>query len=224
MTRRRLAGYAVLAMSTIAFPLAVTSPTLAATKATSCKNKAISSDVFLIDAKGISCAQALPVAKKWLAATGYTFGLDDPPTDGLVLQVSGYRCVYREISSGGAAGVQARTTCTKGKKVIRIGLGAGGKSVYTACRERTGLGPTYVTYLNVRGTTCSEAVSVVKAFHRCRYANGGPSARCTSKVMGYACTEQRTVTPALKDVSFDSRVVCEKGKKIVKHGYQQDIA
>ena len=180
MTSRRLAGYAVLAMSVLAVPFAAATPALAASKATSCKNKSISSDVFLIDAKGISCAKALPVAKKWLAATGRTFGRDDPP-NGARHPGRGYRCVYREISSGGAAGVQARTTCTQGKKIIRIGLGSGGSGVGSAGKSCASasypaeLGG-YFTSLRVSGgATCTTGKAVQVAYQKCRVAQHGRS-------------------------------------------------
>lgn len=229
MTSRRLAGYAVLAMSVLAVPFAAATPALAASKATSCKNKSISSDVFLIDAKGISCAKALPVAKKWLAATGYTFGLDDPPNDGLVLQVSGYRCVYREISSGGAAGVQARTTCTQGKKIIRIGLGSGGSGVGSAGKSCASasypaeLGG-YFTSLRVSGgATCTTGKAVQVAYQKCRVAQHGRSGHgCSKKILDYKCTESN---PPNQQGALQSNgtVTCTKGRKKIVHSYQQNL-
>ena len=80
----------------------------------------------------------------------------------------------------------------------------------------TTLGPTQVTSLSVKKTTCKTGIAVVKAYHRCRTAKG-VSGRCVKKVQGYACREQRTTGPT----EFSATVTCVKGKVTVKHAYRQ---
>lgn len=218
----RSAGWMGLLISIVSSVLGVAgSQAIAASTTTSCNNKAVGPDVYLIDAKGVTCSKALAVAKKWLAADGYTFGLDDPPRNGSVIQVSGYRCVFREIRPA-RNGMYGRTTCSASGKVIHVGLGSGGKSEYKSCSlsgKEGSFGPTYVTSLTVRKAPCSEAESVVKAFHRCRYAKGGLSAHCTSKVLGYSCTEKRFNVAYF---GYDAQVQCKRDSRVVKHSYQQN--
>lgn len=216
--RRRQLKILLSAGVTLAAGVLHASPAVAAT---SCNNRAVAADVYLINATGLSCASAMTIAKRWLAASGYTFGLDDPPADGEVARVGSYRCVHRDLKPGTTA-LRSRTACTSGRKAVRIGLGSGGRQEGRSCplsdREITGLGPTYVTNLRVRGTTCSEAKKVVKAFHSCRYAKGGVSGYCTTKVLGYTCSER----PRAKNpVEYQGYATCARGSKRVWHNYQQ---
>jgi len=73
---------------------------------------------------------------------------------------------------------------------------------------------TYVTSIRVSGTSCRAGRKVIRAFHACR---PGRSGRC-SGVLGYRCSESRyNKGPA----SYDSRVRCTKGGKVVAHRYTQ---
>lgn len=78
------------------------------------------------------------------------------------------------------------------------------------------LGPTYVTSLMETGTSCATAVSLVKAYYRCRLGNGGKKGRCGS-VAGFRCTEVRN---AIK-TQFTARATCRKGAVTVVHTYTQ---
>lgn len=80
------------------------------------------------------------------------------------------------------------------------------------------LGPTYVTSLRVSGTSCATGERVVKAFHKCRFANGGKDGRCRTRVLRWRCTEKR-----LNRIStqYDARVTCTKGSASIKHNYTQ---
>ncbi|MDO9355058.1 MAG: hypothetical protein Q7T55_15270 [Solirubrobacteraceae bacterium] len=80
------------------------------------------------------------------------------------------------------------------------------------------LGPTYVTKVTAKGTTCPSALKLVTAFYKCRTAKNGPAGRCTKKVSGYACRETRTSSPT----QFDAKVTCTSGKKVVAHNYPQN--
>jgi hypothetical protein len=79
------------------------------------------------------------------------------------------------------------------------------------------LGTTYVTKLTATNVTCTKAKSVVKAFHRCRRANGGAKGRCTSRVQGFRCTETRQSIPT----QFDARATCRDGSRVVRFNYEQ---
>lgn len=86
--------------------------------------------------------------------------------------------------------------------------------------QQDNLGATYVTTLRVSGTTCSNGKKVVRAYHRCRRANGGADGRCRSRVFGYKCSERRL--NVLRNVSYDARVRCTKSGREIFHRYQQN--
>ena len=79
------------------------------------------------------------------------------------------------------------------------------------------LGTTYVTKLTATNVTCTKAKSVVKAFHRCRRANGGVKGRCASRVQGFRCTETRETIPT----QFDARATCRDGSRAIRFSYEQ---
>lgn len=81
------------------------------------------------------------------------------------------------------------------------------------------LGPTSVTSLKVTHLRCGRGISVVRAFHACRLANG-PSGRCVRLVRGYACGEIRTNGPT----QFSATATCRKDRAIVVHKYTQVIS
>jgi len=83
-----------------------------------------------------------------------------------------------------------------------------------------GMGPTYVTRLKVSGTSCSNAIKVTKAFHSCRLKNG-KRGRCTTRVLGYSCTERRP-SDEMIPTQFTGHVTCKKGSARITHDYQQD--
>ena len=78
----------------------------------------------------------------------------------------------------------------------------------------TSYGTTYVLSITTRNVRCARAKDLVRAFHRCRQ---GPRGRCP-RVWGYACSESRFRKSAL---SFDSRVRCQRGAKVVRHLHTQ---
>lgn len=81
------------------------------------------------------------------------------------------------------------------------------------------LGPTSVTSLKVTHLRCGRGISVVRAFHACRLANG-PSGRCVRLVRGYACQEIRTNGPT----QFTATATCRKDNATVVHKYTQVIS
>lgn len=86
-----------------------------------------------------------------------------------------------------------------------------------AGKERK-LGATYVTSLKVSGISCRAAEDVVKAFHRCRRANGGADGRCTRRVSGFRCTETRFNKISTQ---YDAKVSCRRTGKRIDFTYTQ---
>jgi hypothetical protein len=78
-------------------------------------------------------------------------------------------------------------------------------------------GPTYVTSLTVKGVTCARGKTVVRAFHKCRKANGGLKGHCR-RVLGYRCTETRTSIAT----QFSAKATCRNGTRRVVHTYTQN--
>ena len=79
------------------------------------------------------------------------------------------------------------------------------------------LGPTYVLSLSARGVGCRRAKEIVRAYHSCRFRNGGRRGRCP-RVSGYRCRESRSGIPS----QFDARATCRRGGKVVSHRYTQN--
>ena len=75
-------------------------------------------------------------------------------------------------------------------------------------------GTTYVLKISVSGTSCRSGRRLIRAFHSCRPGNSG---KCPS-VKGYSCSEHRFNKSR---TSYDSKVTCRKGGKVVKHTYTQ---
>jgi hypothetical protein len=79
------------------------------------------------------------------------------------------------------------------------------------------LGATYVTSVSATGISCSGALDVVRAFHRCRRERGGADGRCP-RFSGYRCSERRSTSPT----QYDSRATCRKGGRRVVQRYTQN--
>jgi hypothetical protein len=79
-------------------------------------------------------------------------------------------------------------------------------------------GVTYITSLKVTNVGCAGGKKLVRAFHTCRKAHGGIKGRCTTRVLGYRCTENRATGP----VQFSSKVSCKNGTRRVVHTYTQN--
>lgn len=84
-------------------------------------------------------------------------------------------------------------------------------------RDQRKLGPTYVTSLQVANVSCAGGERVVRAYYRCRKANGGVKGTCRSRVLGYSCTERR----AGIRTQFSAKVTCRNGARQVRHTYTQ---
>lgn len=107
-------------------------------------------------------------------------------------------CVALPAASGAAPSASAAATCSVTKDGRR-------------------LGPTYVTLLTVSGTSCAKGKSLVRAYYRCRVANGGKKGRCTKRVLGYRCHEKRGGIPT----QFSAKVTCTRGRAKVVHNYTE---
>ncbi|HYF27266.1 MAG TPA: hypothetical protein VD931_16090 [Baekduia sp.] len=81
--------------------------------------------------------------------------------------------------------------------------------------------PTYTRSLRVSGgASCGTGHKLLKAYYRCRVAapSPGKKGRCTSKVLGYSCSERRF--NSIK-TQFDAKVSCRKGRARINHDYTQ---
>lgn len=85
--------------------------------------------------------------------------------------------------------------------------------------EAESFGVSYVTSLKAFGTPCANAKAVVRAFHRCRKANGGKKGRCPkgTRVLGYRCRERRSSI----STQITGKVTCRDGDRRVVHTYTQ---
>ena len=80
------------------------------------------------------------------------------------------------------------------------------------------LGPTYVEKLKVTNTTCGAGETLIKAYNKCRLSHGGAKGKCTAKVDGYKCTEQRQTSP----IQFVAVASCTKSRDAVDFTYSED--
>jgi hypothetical protein len=82
------------------------------------------------------------------------------------------------------------------------------------------LGPTYVEKLSVSHTSCATGVKVIKSYDACRLKAGGAKGRCTSKVLGFKCSEKRSSSA----VQFVASARCTKRREVVKFSYSENTA
>jgi hypothetical protein len=74
--------------------------------------------------------------------------------------------------------------------------------------------------IRVTNVGCAYGKRFVVAYYKCRTKNGkSPKGRCTSKVLGFSCTERRETIPT----EIDARVTCRRGTQRIVHTYQQNI-
>lgn len=75
-------------------------------------------------------------------------------------------------------------------------------------------GTTYVLSISARNVSCDRARRLIRAFHECRPGKRG---RCP-RVSGWSCSESRFNKSRQ---SYDARVRCARGGRVVKHTYTQ---
>ncbi len=74
--------------------------------------------------------------------------------------------------------------------------------------------------IRVTNISCSYGKRFVVAYYKCRTSNGTrPAGRCTTKVLGFSCTEKRESIAT----EIDARVTCRRGTQRIVHTYQQNI-
>jgi hypothetical protein len=100
------------------------------------------------------------------------------------------------------------------------GAAAASPSAHAAksCKPPAYPGTGYFTSLSVTNTACGTGKKIALAYYKCRSRHGAKG-RCTSKVLGYSCSEKRNSIPT----EIDARVTCKKGDRKVVHTYQQDV-
>jgi hypothetical protein len=118
---------------------------------------------------------------------------------------------HRAVPAAGLAALLA---------ALALAAGAPAASTTTCDVRKDGrkLGTTYVTSLKVEHVGCARAKSVVKAFNRCRRANGGLKGRCEKRVLGYRCTEKRGDSIPTQ---YSAKATCKNGSRAVRFGYTQ---
>jgi hypothetical protein len=74
--------------------------------------------------------------------------------------------------------------------------------------------------IRVTNISCSYGKRFVVAYYKCRTKSGSKLAgRCTTKVLGFSCTEKRESIAT----EIDARVTCRRGTQRIVHTYQQNI-
>ena len=76
-------------------------------------------------------------------------------------------------------------------------------------------GTTYVLWIRARRTGCRRARERVRAFHACR---SGATGHCPN-LGAWNCSENRGPSTSY---TYYSTAKCKKGRKVVKHRYQQN--
>jgi hypothetical protein len=97
---------------------------------------------------------------------------------------------------------------------------ASATSCQLSTKDQRHLGASYVTSLEVEGTTCAKGKGVTLAFNNCRTSGGKPQGTCNRKVGHYTCTEKRY--DAVPGVQYSSKVTCTWGAKKVLSTYTQN--
>jgi hypothetical protein len=74
--------------------------------------------------------------------------------------------------------------------------------------------------IHVTNISCTYGKRFIVAYYKCRTKNGSrPAGRCTTKVLGFSCTEKRESIAT----EIDARVTCRRGTQRIVHTYQQNI-
>lgn len=106
--------------------------------------------------------------------------------------------------------------------ILSVGLASSASAASTADASRSCSAPKYpgngyFTSLSATGTGCSRGKSVALGHYRCR-TKKGRSGRCSSRVLGYRCSERRQSIAT----EFNARVTCKRGSAKVVFTYQQN--
>jgi len=89
-------------------------------------------------------------------------------------------------------------------------------------QQQNGFPPaSYVTSIRVFNTTCRSGKRVIRAYHRCRAANGGRNGRCPHRVLRYRCSEG--ARQSVPGVQYSTRVTCRKGGRKIVSTYTQNV-
>ena len=133
--------------------------------------------------------------------------MTSPPRSRLLHAVAVSACLALAGLVGASPAVAATKTCRAGNTTYPNSNPGG-----------------YFTSLKVTNVGCSTGASLMKAFYRCRRANGqGVQGRCrSSKVNGLKCTEKRPAS-GNNGSEFNATVTCTSGSKKIVHTYQQNL-
>lgn len=108
----------------------------------------------------------------------------------------------------GLVGAQAAAAKTRGCK---------------APSSPAGLKGGYFTELRATNVSCKRARRLVMSYYKCRRKRGGIRGTCNNRtVNGLKCRESRPASLQL-DTQINARVTCKKGRRKVRHSYQQNL-
>lgn len=92
-----------------------------------------------------------------------------------------------------------------------------------APKSPAGLNGGYFTELRATNVSCRSARKLVMAYYKCRRKRGGIRGTCNNRtVNGLRCRESRP-SSLQSDTQINARVTCTKGRKKVRHSYQQNL-
>ncbi|HWI08449.1 MAG TPA: hypothetical protein VNT54_13155 [Solirubrobacteraceae bacterium] len=92
-----------------------------------------------------------------------------------------------------------------------------------APKEPAGLNGGYFTELRATNVSCRSARKLVIAYYKCRRKRGGDQGTCHNRtVNGLRCKESRP-SRLQSDTQINARVTCTRGRKKVRHSYQQNL-
>ncbi len=81
---------------------------------------------------------------------------------------------------------------------------------------------TYVRRLETRRVSCADARSFSRLYHRCRRSDGDRGGSCP-RVRRFRCSERRYNYARVRGrvLSYDSRVLCTRGRQRIRQTYTQ---
>ena len=81
---------------------------------------------------------------------------------------------------------------------------------------------TYVKALSTRRVSCADARSFSRLYHRCRRSDGDRGGSCP-RVRRFRCSEDRYNYARVRRsvISYDSRVLCTRGRQRIRQTYTQ---
>lgn len=115
--------------------------------------------------------------------------------------------VLGALAVTGLVGAQAAAAKTRGCK---------------APSSPAGLKGGYFTELRATNVSCKRAQKLVRSYYKCRMRKGIRASCHNRTVNGLKCRESRPASLQI-DTQINARVTCSKGRRKVRHSYQQNL-